>query len=598
MRVSCRLLATTAAVVSEAIRSVYQSSYGREQLRERLHEGTVENALYYLERFQHEAVVPPHAIQQLQSCTAFSRMNALIDIVEKWYFELGALEKLSLHEPWYWFPKARGMTRRFYFHYGPTNSGKTFDSLQALRRASSGVYCAPLKALATQVWSSLNATVPCDLLIGDERRFGGSAEHVSCTVEMTPLDYQVDVAVIDEIQMIGDRDRGWAWCRALLGLPAREIHLCGEQSAVTVIQQILHATGEASRLRLIEHKRLVPLTVDKPLDGDLRRVQNGDCLVCFSRRHVFDYVEKLRQIPNVVPYAVYGAMPFAVREAQTVAFNTGTQEQAQRPTGSSSPPLRHHVLVATDAIAYGLNLNIRRMIFSTVHKYHGGGAKGLTELTPSSILQIAGRAGRFGCAFADHGFVSTLHERDLPVVRRLIAAPSIPPIRMVGIVPPMEVLLLYCSCRVRQGHSVMPLANTLESFIGGLQLAPPFFCCDVSRSLLQVARCLDDVPGLDIRDRIIFCSVPLSDHSGRSFTFLKRLAEQHARRESVTFLAESEWQVSTTPPSGDPLLHFEWLYRMCEVYGWLAWRLPTFVHRELVQEVKKNVVDKMNQLVH
>ena len=46
-------------------------------------------------------------------------------------------------------------------------------------------------------------TVPCDLLIGDERRFGGGAEHVACTVEMTPLDYQMDVAVIDEVQMIG-----------------------------------------------------------------------------------------------------------------------------------------------------------------------------------------------------------------------------------------------------------------------------------------------------------------------------------------------------------------------------------------------------------
>lgn len=37
----------------------------------------------------------------------------------------------------------------------------------------------------------------------------------------------VDVALIDEYQLISDPKRGWAWSRALLGLPAREIHLTG-----------------------------------------------------------------------------------------------------------------------------------------------------------------------------------------------------------------------------------------------------------------------------------------------------------------------------------------------------------------------------------
>ena len=37
-----------------------------------------------------------------------------------------------------------------------------------------------------------------------------------------------EVAVIDEIQMCKDHQRGWAWTRALLGIPADEIHVCGE----------------------------------------------------------------------------------------------------------------------------------------------------------------------------------------------------------------------------------------------------------------------------------------------------------------------------------------------------------------------------------
>jgi ATP-dependent RNA helicase SUPV3L1/SUV3 len=55
------------------------------------------------------------------------------------------------------------------------------------------------------------------LLTGEERRESDEVERWSATVEMTPLNRQLDVAVIDEIQMIADEQRGWAWTQALLG---------------------------------------------------------------------------------------------------------------------------------------------------------------------------------------------------------------------------------------------------------------------------------------------------------------------------------------------------------------------------------------------
>ena len=51
------------------------------------------------------------------------------------------------------------------------------------------------------------------------------ARHLACTIEMVNMGRRCDVAVIDEIQMIGDESRGWAWTRALQGVPANEIHL-------------------------------------------------------------------------------------------------------------------------------------------------------------------------------------------------------------------------------------------------------------------------------------------------------------------------------------------------------------------------------------
>lgn len=42
---------------------------------------------------------------------------------------------------------------------------------------------------------------------------------------------EVDVAVIDEIQMLADEDRGWAWTQAVVGMPARRIVLAGAAEA-------------------------------------------------------------------------------------------------------------------------------------------------------------------------------------------------------------------------------------------------------------------------------------------------------------------------------------------------------------------------------
>lgn len=64
------------------------------------------------------------------------------------------------------------------------------------------------------------------------------AMHVSCTVEMVSTTTRYKVAVIDEIQMLRDLQRGSAWTKALLGLQAEEIHVCGEQAAVLLVRTI------------------------------------------------------------------------------------------------------------------------------------------------------------------------------------------------------------------------------------------------------------------------------------------------------------------------------------------------------------------------
>lgn len=51
------------------------------------------------------------------------------------------------------------------------------------------------------------------------------------------LIFSDEIAVIDEIQLMKDYGRGWAWTRALLGVCANEIHVCGEPGAVGLVRR-------------------------------------------------------------------------------------------------------------------------------------------------------------------------------------------------------------------------------------------------------------------------------------------------------------------------------------------------------------------------
>ena len=135
--------------------------------------------------------------------------------------------------------------------------GKTYHALQRLIAAEAkhggGLYCGPLRLLALEVYEQLNKSgVYCNLITGQEQRKMPFSTHTSCTVEVVPVNTPFDVAIIDEIQMIGDVQRGFAWTRALLGLCAREIHVAGGIEAAPVVREIAERTGDSFELRTYE----------------------------------------------------------------------------------------------------------------------------------------------------------------------------------------------------------------------------------------------------------------------------------------------------------------------------------------------------------
>ena len=366
-------------------------------------------------------------------------------------------------------------------HVGPTNSGKTHQALRALAAANTGFYAGPLRLLAHEIWDRLNkgqivpagvtldpsaaaddnggmdlldGSVPtkppiltkernerfvraCNLITGEEQRIVAEDGLVSCTVEMLQFNRFIDVAVVDEIQMIADPGRGSGWTAAVLGLCAKEIHLCGEETAVEIVKDLVKETGD--ELIINRYQRLTPLRVaNQSLNGDLKRIEKGDCVVSFSRSGIFALKKKIEDMTNLRCAVAYGRLPPEIRSEQAALFN--------------DPNSGLDVIIGSDAIGMGLNLyvsdtrrfctyhlhshrKIKRIIFETSRKWDGTRE---VELSTSQIKQIGGRAGRYGLhgASSDGGIVTTLYPEDLPAVKAAMDS-NIPPIP--GAVLPLNV---------------------------------------------------------------------------------------------------------------------------------------------------------------
>jgi len=133
-----------------------RSSSVREILKEKIREPSVETLLRQVRDFAALAKWSPEEIAAYHKAEESQRVNQCCEKFSEWYVSMRAPSVVNMSEPWTWFPRARQIRRKIVFHAGPTNSGKTHAAIQALMNAKSGVYCAPLKALAAQVWKQVN----------------------------------------------------------------------------------------------------------------------------------------------------------------------------------------------------------------------------------------------------------------------------------------------------------------------------------------------------------------------------------------------------------------------------------------------------------
>lgn len=446
------------------------------------------------------------------------------------------------------FAEVRQMHRRFILHIGPTNSGKTFRSLERLKLARCGVYLGPLRLLALEVYEQMNKyEVPCTMRTGQECIEEADSRVVASTIEMADFDENYDIAVIDEAQMVTDPDRGHSWTKAILGIRAGEIHICMSPAAEQAIIHLIELCRDDYEIERYERKTAL-ICEDEPFvfPDDVRK---GDALIVFSKKSVLDVAGRLEE-QKINASVIYGSLPPEIRRRQMHLFNSG----------------RTKVVVATDAIGMGLNLPVRRIVFLQAEKYDGVSRR---PLLVSEIKQIAGRAGRFG--IYDSGYVNAMGREELQYIRERYEAEEDPvsqvhlgfPQILLDIEAPMDELL-------KIWHDVTP--------------TEPFVKENIDEALYlyeQAKRCKEMIDGFENKHvlyRMITCPIDIKDR------FVVSLWLQYCR----TYTAD----VSLEKPvfhrdRSRGIMQYETYYKQLDLYYQFSHRMQKVIDEEWLESERE-----------
>lgn len=466
------------------------------------------------------------------------------------------------------FAKARGLARHHHFYVGPTNSGKTYHALNALMEASSGMYLAPLRLLAMEVRDKLMAAgIPCNLITGEERHLVKGARHTASTIEMMNSKQAVEVAVIDEIQMLQDPDRGSAWTAALIGAPAKKVFVCGSNAVTAACVRLTEFLNEPHSITYCE--RMTPLVVeDETICGKLysklklkHQLQAGDAIIAFSRKDVLTLSARFRNWGFRVA-TIYGALAPEVRRTESERFNSGEAD----------------ILVATDAIGMGLNLPIRRVIFANTHKFDGLAPR---LLNATEVRQIAGRAGRYG--MYPTGYVTVFEDDEQLHIAHMLSTDDT-----------LDLLQLPVSLQLNHLTSVADrlftnrIAECLEYLIQHTQVTHPLLRLNPMNAQYAQALLVDaHAPNMSMQDKFVFVCAPIAIQVAIEKDYFLMCLQSVVMHQPRFLPAAPIWLASNHPQH---LEEAEQLSQNISLYAWLSFKFPQiFIEGDAVQAMRSQV---------
>lgn len=476
------------------------------------------------------------------------------------------------------YPVARELDRKLYFYVGPTNSGKTYKAIQELQKADTGTYLAPLRLLALENYETLkNNQIPVSLITGEEEIFDEDAGHICSTIEMINFDLEVDVCVIDEVQMLEDEDRGWAWVNAILGSPAKKVIMTGSVNALDIIKKIATYLGE--ELEIVKFKRKNPLEVlAKPIT--LREIKKATALIAFSRNEVLQLKSKLSKFYKVS--VLYGNLSPEVRRQEAKRFREGETD----------------ILIATDAIAMGLNLPIKTLLFTTDTKFDG---KQKRKLTPNEVIQIAGRAGRYGHHEIGHiGATSTSVLKHIEHMFKSSLHTIKPPLKVKATLGQVEDLAQYLGTR--------SLTQILKYFAQHMKYDGPFEAVNL-KGMLELASILDSYKTLTLEQKYMLSNAPINTRSPLIKNGYIRYVKAVLNHEVIQY--RPTIKIDAVAKTQEQLLQAEDEVKKISLYLWLSYKLPELFpskdlavkYRDLInnycqKSLKSNILSSTDQRDH
>jgi ATP-dependent RNA helicase SUPV3L1/SUV3 len=254
---------------------------------------------------------------------------------------------------------------------GPTNTGKTHDSIEKMLEFESGIFGLPLRLLAREVYEKCVKKIGVNkvaLITGEEKIIPNSADYFICTVESMPKDKIVDFVAIDEIQMCTDKERGHIFTDRLL-------HARGERLTMflgsQIMKNIIHDLVDEVEFQKKERFSKLSYSGYKKIS----RLDRKTAIIAFSIEEVYAIAELVRRQKGGAA-VIMGSLSPKTRNSQVELYQSGDVDY----------------LVATDAIGMGLNMDIDEIYFSNLKKFDG---KKTRRLNLVEMSQIAGRAGRY-----------------------------------------------------------------------------------------------------------------------------------------------------------------------------------------------------------
>lgn len=452
------------------------------------------------------------------------------------------------------YPLARELNRKLYFFVGPTNSGKTYAAMQEMMESDTATYLAPLRLLALENYEFLKERkVPVSLVTGEEEIFDEEAGHVCSTIEMLNFNLEVDVCVIDEVQMLEDEERGWAWVNAILGTPAKKVIMTGSVNALDIVKKIASYLGE--ELEVVKFKRKNPLKVDeKPTF--LRDIKKSTALIAFSRKEVLALKAKLSKFHTVS--VLYGNLSPEVRREEAKRFREGKSD----------------ILVATDAIAMGLNLPIKHLLFTTDEKFDGVEKR---KLTPNEVIQIAGRAGRYG--HHEIGHIGATSQNVLSHIAKMFKSP------MSTIKPPVKVKATQLQVEELSTHlGTKSLTKILKYFSKHMKYDGPFIATNI-KTMIELSDILDQKNELSLEQKFHLSSAPMNTRSPLIKNGYLKYVNAVLNRQVIKYRPSSKITgIATTQME---LLQAEDEVKKISLYLWLSYKFPElFPDKEKAQMMR------------